>query len=503
MEVSNMDWGNILSAIFSPMSLLMMNIGLFAGIIIGALPGLNVVFAIAVLLPLTFGMDSIQGMYLLLGAYCGACYGGSISAILLNTPGTPAACATVFDGYPLAQKGRAGDALKIALVASVVGGVLSCLSLIFFAPQLAKMALSFQAPEYFALCIFGMSAAIGIAGEKIIKGLLMVILGLFLSTVGIDSTEGVQRFMFGNSYLLAGIKPVTVMLGIFALSEILVKSKEIVQGGQRVTVIKYQKASIRMKEIFMYWKTMLRSSAIGIIIGAIPGTGAAISAMMSYNEAKRMSKNPEEFGQGSVDGVVAPETGNNATTGATLIPLLTLGIPGDAAVAVLLGALTMQNIIPGPSLFSRDNIWVYCIMGGMLLINIFMFFQGSVFIRVLANVIKVPTVILLPCILMLSTIGSFAISNVVFDVSVMLVFGLLGYFMKTDGFPFPPLVISLVLGNFMETNLRRSLILSKGSIGIFFTRPICVAILVVAVLSLIYPIIKRTIQKAQMKNRAT
>jgi len=303
--------------------------------------------------------------------------------------------------------------------------------------------------------------------------------------------------MFGNSYLLAGVKPVTVMLGIFALSEILVKSKEIVQGGQSNDVLKYQKASIRMKEIFIYWKTMLRSSVFGIIIGAIPGTGASITAMMSYNEAKRASKNPEEFGHGCVDGIVAPETGNNATTGATLIPLLTMGIPGDASVAVLLGALTMQNIIPGPSLFSSDNIWVYCIMGGMLLINIFMFFQGSVFIRVLANIVKVPVVILLPCILLLSTIGSFAISNVVFDVSIMLVFGLLGYFMKTDGFPFPPLVISLVLGNFMETSLRRSLILSKGSIRIFFTRPICALILAVAVLSLIYPIIKSVIARVQ------
>lgn len=498
-----MDWGSVFSSIFSPMSLLMMNVGMAAGIIIGALPGLNTVFAIAVLLPITFGMESTQGMYLLLGTYCGAVFGGSITAILVNTPGTPAACATVFDGYPLAQKGRAGDALKTALVASTVGGVISCLSLIFLAPQLAKVALSFQAPEFFALCIFGMSAAIGIAGDKILKGLVMVVLGLFLSTVGIDSTEGIQRFMFGNAHLLAGIKPVTVMLGIFALSEILVKCKEVVRPeGTGSIKVNYQKATIRVTEILKYWKTLLRSSIFGIIIGAVPGTGSAITAMLSYNEARRASKHPEEFGQGCIEGIVAPESGNNATTGATLIPLLTLGIPGDAAVAVLLGALTMQNIIPGPSLFASNNIWVYCIMGGLMLINIFMFIQGSVFIKALVNIVKVPVVILLPCILMLSTIGSFAISNVIFDVSVMLVFGLIGYFMKTNDFPFPPLIIALVLGNYMETNLRRSLILSKGSVAIFFTRPICTVILVVAILSLVYPAIKSMIGKVRMVKSA-
>lgn len=495
-----MDWGSVLISLFSPMSLFMMNLGMAAGIVIGCLPGLNTVFAIAVLLPVTFGMESTQGMYLLLGTYCGAVYGGSISAILVNTPGTPAACATVFDGYPLAQKGRAGDALKTALVASTVGGILSCFSLIFLAPQLAKVALSFQAPEFFALCIFGMSAAIGIAGDKIIKGLIMVVFGLLLSTVGIDSTEGIQRFMFGNSYLLAGIKPVTVMLGIFALSEILLKSRQVIDVGEAgKPCIVYQKATIKTIEILKYWKTLVRSSIFGIIIGAVPGTGSAITAMLSYNEAKRASKHPEEFGQGSIEGIIAPECGNNATTGATLIPLLTLGIPGDAAVAVLLGALTMQNIIPGPSLFSSGSVWIYCIMGGLLLINIFMFLQGSLFIKGLVNIVKVPPVILLPCILMLSTIGSFAIANVLFDVSIMLLFGLIGYFIKTNGYPFPPLIIALVLGNYMETNLRRSLIISKGSLGIFISRPVCGIILLLSALSLIYPMIKKLSGKEKDK----
>lgn len=479
---------DVIKTIFEPMNLLMMNVGIAAGITIGALPGLNVVFAIAVLLPLTFGMESVAGMYLLLGTYCGAVYGGSISAILINTPGTPAACATVFDGYPLAAKGRAGDALKTALIGSTFGGIVSCLALLFFAPQLAKVALHIGAPEYFCLGVFGLCTVIGLAGDKVIKGTIMAILGLLLSCVGIDSFEGCSRFMFGNMQLLAGIKPVTVMLGIFALSEVFIKSQQSFSDSSTGHSVVFQKASIKLKEIFRYWKTLIRSSVLGIIIGAVPGTGSAISSTLAYNEAKRASKHPEEFGTGCVEGILAPECANNAITGATLIPLLTMGIPGDGAVAVLLGALTMQGITPGLSLFSDGSTWVYVIMGGLLIINIFMLLQGSVFIKGFAHITRVPLIILLPCIMTLSVVGAFAIANSPFDVLLLIAFGLFGFVMRKLDFPIAPLTISLVLGNLMETNLRRSLILSQGSPTIFFTRPISLVILLISLLSLLSPL---------------
>lgn len=490
----------IIMDILAPAHLLMMAVGVGAGTVIGALPGLNVVFAIAVLLPFTFGMDSVSSMYLLLGTYCGGTFGGSISAILINTPGTPAACATVFDGYPMAQKGRAGDALKIALISSFIGGLVSCVALLFFAPQIAAMARKFGAPEFFSLCVFGMAAAIGIAGDKPVKGIIMAVLGLAFSTVGIDSSEGVQRFMFGNMYLLAGISSVAIMLGVFAMAEVLDKSVTIVTSeNQGAVTLTYNRATIKVREICRYWKTMLRSSILGIVIGAVPGTGGGVAAMLSYNEARRTAKNPEEFGQGCIEGIVAPETGNNATTGATLIPLLTLGIPGDASVAVLIGALTMQGIIPGPSLFAKGSSWVYTIMGGLLLVNVFMLVEGLAFTRGFANLIRVPVKILTPCILVLCVVGAFSISSNSFNIIVMMLLGGLGYVLRKNEFPMAPFVIALVLGNLMESNLRRSLILSQGSGAIFFTRPLSLLIMVLAVLSLLYPYI-RTLMAAQKKS---
>lgn len=479
----------ILLALFSPFNLLMMNIGMAAGIIIGALPGLSVVLAITVLLPFTFGLDSISGMYLLLGAYCGGVYGGSITAILINAPGTPNAAATAFDGFAMAQKGRAGDALKCALVASTVGGIVSCAALIFFAPVLASLALKFGAPEYFALCVFGLVVVITISGKSILKGFMLAGLGLFISTVGIDSISGNSRFMFGNAKLLGGIQTVALMLGVFAISEILLKSYS---GQKSVTGdVEFCKATIKIREIMKYWKTMLRSSLIGVVIGAIPGTGGALAAFLSYNTAQCRSEHPEEFGNGSIEGVLAPEAGNNGVTGATLIPMLTLGIPGDTAVAVLFGALTMQGITPGPSLFTEDKFWVYCIMGGLILINLFMLLQGNFFAKAFAHVTRVPFCILVPCIMIFSTLGAFAIRNYTFDIFVMLIFGFLGYWLKRFDFSIAPLPIALVLGQLTENNLRRSLILGKGGVSIFLRRPIALAFLIISGLILLYPVMKK------------
>ena len=346
---------SVLSQIFTLNNILMMFIGVAAGIIIGVLPGLGTNFAVTVLLTLTFGMDPYAGIYLLLGAYCGAMYGGSITAILINTPGTTGAVPTTFDGYPLAQQGRAGDALNAALFSSVIGGLVSAAALLFLAPQLAKVVLLVASPEYFCLCIFGLCAAVSIAGDNKLKGIISAMLGLMVAGVGIDPAFGSQRFTFGNYKLMSGFKAATCMLGAYALSTILIKCREVyLTGGEQASgKIEFKKSTMKIKDIFQYWKTLIRSSVLGVIIGAIPGTGGAISAMLSYNEARRSSKHPETFGKGELEGVVASECGNNAVTGATLIPLLTMGIPGDSCMAILLGALTMQGITPGTALFSE------------------------------------------------------------------------------------------------------------------------------------------------------
>lgn len=483
-----------LSEIFSLNHLLMINLGILAGIFMGAMPGMSLTFTITIVLTLTYGMDSVSGMYLLLGAYCGGMYGGSITAILINTPGTSNAAATVFDGYPLARQGRAGDALKCALVSSVIGGIFSTLVLMFLAPQVAKIVLKIQSPEYFALCLFGMMASVSVSGKNKLKGVMSALLGLLISTIGLDSVFGSQRLMFGNFKLLGGVKVSTCMLGAYALAQVLVMCQESFTGKDKVgEIIEYKKSTLPVREILKHWKTLLRSSVLGVIIGATPGTGGATSAFLCYNEARRASKHPETYGNGEIDGIIAAECGNNAVTGATLIPMLTLGIPGDSITAILLGALTMQGVTPGTQLFSSGNIWVYIIMGGLLVVNIFLYLQGSLFIKGFANISKVPQTIMIPCIITVCMMGGFAIGNTLFEVTVLIVFGLIGYLMKRFDFPIPPLTIGLVLGTLFETNLRRSLQLSEGNWGVFFTRPLSCAIIIISFALIFMPKIKEII----------
>jgi len=488
---------DIFSEILSINNILMMIIGVAAGIILGALPGLNGVLAITILLPFTFGMDSLPAIYLLLGTYCGAIYGGSITAILINTPGTPNAIATALDGYPLTRKGRAGDALKSALVGSTIGGIISCIALIFFAPIIASAALKFGPAEYFSLCLFGLCVVIGVSGKSVIKGLTMMGMGLLISTIGIDKIEGVARFTFHRSELLAGLTTAAVMLGVFAISEVLMKSHSL---EETVTVDeKVKSATIKFKEILKHWKTIIRSALFGVGIGAVPGTGGSIAAFLSYTVAKNTSKTPEEFGKGSIDGILASETANNAVTGATLIPLLTLGVPGDVCMAVMLGALTMQGITPGPQLFTEDMFWVYCIMGGLLLINVIMYLWGIFFIRISSKITKVPTKILVPIIMIFCVLGGFAARNYFFDVFIVLIFGFIGYWLKRYGYPVAPLAIGMVLGPLCETNFRRAMVVSAGDLSTFFTKPISLVFLIIAFLALFWPFIKKMLAMLKMK----
>ena len=478
----------VLGNVLAPMSLLWMNIGLAAGIIIGALPGLTGTMGIALLLPLTYGMSSIHGMMLLLGVYCGGIYGGSITAILINTPGTPASAATSLDGYPMAQQGHAKRALHDALAASMIGGLISCIILLTCAPMVAKFALNFGAREYFALSLFGLTIIASVGGKSVLKGLLMGFAGLLLGCVGIDSLEGVSRFTFGNNYLTGGFNIIPVLIGLFAITEIMTKSRDINKAVGTTVAVEEEKVSFA--DVLRYKIVLLKSSVIGAFIGAVPGTGAAIASFLAYNEAHRTSKHPEEYGMGSEEGLVACESSNNAVTGATMIPLLTLGIPGDTNTAVLLGALTMQGIQPGPMLFTKQANWVYSIMIGMVLINLFMYLQGRLFVKVFSNITKISTKIMVPCLVVLCVIGAYAIKYNTFNAAAMVVIGVIGYLLKKLDFPLTPMVIGLVLGNLCESNMRRALLLSRGNWMTFFQSPIACVFLALAVFMLFFPMIR-------------
>lgn len=480
---------SVLSQLFTWQNLLWINIGLAGGIIVGALPGLTGTMCIALLLPLTYGLDSVTSMMLLLGVYCGGIYGGSITAILINTPGTPASAATSLDGYPMAKKGHALKALHLALSASTVGGLFSCLVLIFVAPQIASFALEFGPTEYFALALFGLTIIASVGGKSLIKGLLMGFAGLLLSCVGIDSMDGVSRFAFGINRLQGGINNIPVLIGLFAITEIMAKARDM--NKPVGDAVKVQKEKVRFTDVLKYKMTLLKSSVIGTFIGAVPGTGAAISSFLAYNEAKRASKHPEEFGQGSEDSVVACESANNAVTGGALIPLLTLGIPGDTNTAVLLGALTMQGIAPGPQLFVQHKEWLYVIMLGMIAVNLFMYLQGRAFIKGFVNVTKIPTEQMVPALVILCVLGAYATNTTGFNAILMVVIGIFGYFMTKLDFPMTPMVIGLVLGKLCESNLRRALAVSKGDWTTFFRSPISCVFIALSLFMLFFPVVRK------------
>ncbi|QAT49081.1 C4-dicarboxylate ABC transporter permease [Caproiciproducens sp. NJN-50] len=483
----------VLSSLFTWENFLFMNIGLAAGIIVGALPGLTGTMCIALLLPMTYGLNSITGMILLLGVYCGGIYGGSITAILINTPGTPASAATVLDGYPMAKKGQAGRALNLALSASEVGGLFSVAVLIVAAPQIARVALDFGPAEYFALALFGLTIIASVGGS-LIKGLIMGLAGLFVATIGMDPVGGTNRFTFNITELSSGIDIIPALIGLFAITEIMYKARDIYKPVGDVIEIK-GKEKVSFKDVLQYKATLLKSSIIGTFIGVVPGTGAAIASFLSYNEAKRASKHPELFGTGYGEGVVASEAANNAVTGGALVPLLTLGLPGDTNTAVLLGALTMQGIIPGPQLFVQQRQWVYSIMFALIIVNIFMYIQGRFFIKFFVNVTKVPTQVLVPILITLCIIGSYAVNNTTFDALLMILIGLFGYYMKKLDFPLTPMVIAIVLGPLAESNMRRALIISQGSALIFFQKPISCFFILLAVFMLFFPLIKKQMEK--------
>jgi putative tricarboxylic transport membrane protein len=459
-------------------NLMALLLGSFFGIIIGAIPGLTATMGIALLVPFTFGMTPITGIVMLLGIYTGAIYGGGIASILIKTPGTPAAAATVFDGYPMAQKGLAGKAIGIATVSSGIGGTFTALCLAFFAPILAKFALRFSAPEYFALAVFGLSVTITLSGRSPVKGVISGLLGLLIAMVGLDPMGGFPRFTFGLAELTGGISFVPMLIGLFALSEGFRQVEVILTAPKVNAVLKDILPKVRdLKECLGAY---LRACPIGLIVGITPAIGADTAAFLSYAETKRASKHPERFGTGEPAGVAAAQCGENASTGGDVLPMITLGIPGDAATAVLMGALTIHNLQPGPLLFQNHPEVVHQIFAGMILANVTFVVLGLFFARFFARVINIERGYLVPLIFVCCMVGSYAINNVLYDLVTCVIFGFVGYLMIRYGFPVAPMVLAQILGGMMESNCRRALVMSRGDPTIFLTRPITVTILLLA-----------------------
>lgn len=482
---------NALLSCLTPQAFLVMSVGTVAGLIVGALPGLSSTMGVALAIPITFGMDPKLGLMLLGSVYCSSVYGGSITAILLRTPGTDASIATTFDGFPMTQSGHGGKAIGISTTGSFFGGIISVFALLFLAPQLAKIALKFGPGEYFLVAIFGLAVIISISSGSYLRGLICGMFGLLLSTCGMDNFTGYARFIFNNDSLLDGIPLLPALIGLFSLSQaikIAVNEDESIVKDSSVDF--KDRVMLSWKEFKSLLPVMARSSLIGTVIGIIPAAGTSIAAFLSYDDAKRHSKNPEQFGHGAPEGIAAPETANNAVTGGSLIPALTLGIPGNAVTAIFIGGLTIHGLIPGPSLFTKHAETTYALILSLFIANILFYVIGIAFARQFAKIIKTPTKILAPIICVFSIIGSYAIRNNMLDVVILFGFGIIGYFMERCSFSPAPVVLALILGPMAESEFRRASAVFHNNYAPFFTRPLSLAIIVLIILSIVVPLWK-------------
>ena len=485
--------------LFTVQNILWINLGVFIGSVFAAIPGLSVILCVILFLPVTYTMSAIPGMMFLLGIYCAGGYGGSVSAILINTPGTPHAAATMLDGYPLSQQGRTKAALKIALYASTFGGIFSALMLLFLGPQVAKVSAMLGTAEYFMVCLFGLTIIAGVSGKSIIKGLIAACLGLLVSCIGADPMTSYDRFTFGVPRLYLGMDLAVCLIGLFALVEIISKAeKKRSELNMRAGSLGKDDGKITKDEYKRMIRPVVLSSLIGSCVGIVPGTGASEASWFSYNTAKNMSKHPEEFGKGSVEGIAAAESANNAVTGATLIPLLTMGIPGDGTVAIMLSALMINGLNPGLSLFTTDGDIMYAIMLGLILVNLFMLLQGKFLTGLFAKVVSIPQEIMTPIIVIFCFAGAYSVNENYFDLSIALVFGICAWLFKKLELPAVPILLGMVLGNMTETNFRRALLISNGSPKIFFSSVFC-WIFIGLIAIVLFTLIRGKIKEAKAK----
>jgi len=483
-----------LQTVASPSILFFMVAGTAARIVIGAMPGLGSVLAITLALPLTFVLGPEASITLLLGLYCGSVFGGSISAILINTPGTPQAAATLFDGYPMMKKGKGGLALGWATTASLIGGLVSTAVLVLAAPLLARLGLMFGPVEYFALGLFALTCVISVANEDLLRGGAACFLGLLAATIGQDPLTGDIRLAFGSFELAAGIGLVPFLVGLFALSEVFWRVSER-QSGLPDDLPKSAFEFPRAVELLQRWKVIFKSSMIGTWTGILPGVGATAASMVSYAEAKRTSPNRDKFGTGEPDGLIASEAANNGVTAGALVPTLSLGIPGDPITAVMLGALVIQGITPGPRLFVDNGDLVTFIFVALFFVNIAMYVLGAMLCPVFSRILRMPEPLLLSGVLVLIAIGTFTVNYNPFDLVVALAAGAAGFFLRLGRFPLAPIVIGFVLGPMIEQSFRQGMILNDGNVLAFFTQPIALALFVLTAVFVALPILRARREK--------
>ena len=474
-----LQWQNMLAII----------IGTIAGIVIGSLPGFTATMGIAILIPLTFSLEPLVALGMMAGIYNGAMYGGSIPAILLKIPGTPPSIVTTFDGAPMAKQGRAGYALKIACWSSAIGGAVSAVSLMLFAPPLVTITLLFGPAEYFWVAVFGLASIAVLLGKDPIKGLAAACFGLLFSMVGLDTVTGAERFTFGSRYLIDGLNLIVVLTGLYAMPPALRMAEEAMTQGLRSAQLAQRSEDSLVRTWRRFVPTWARSSLIGVFVGILPGTGGSMAAFIAYNETRRADKDPDSFGKGNPKGVATAECANNADNSAAMIPALTLGVPGSGVAAVILAGLLVHGLQPGPQLFRENPDVVYGFMIQMMLTSLFLILFGGEFAyRVFAQILRLPPVLLSPMIIVLSVLGVYTLSNSVFEVWVMLAFGLVGYTMTRMGYPLAPVILGLILGDLAEQQLRLTLMLSQNDWGALFSSTISLTICGLTLLVLAWPL---------------
>ncbi|WP_333826440.1 tripartite tricarboxylate transporter permease [Pararhodobacter sp.] len=474
----------------TPLTLLCIVLGTAFGVVVGVLPGLGSVIGLTMVLPFTFGLPQVPAIALMLGVYCGSVYGGSITATILNTPGTPQSAATALEGFPMAMRGEASLAIGWITMSSMIGGLFSVTVLIIVGPALARFSLMFTPIEYFALGLFALTCIAGVSAGALAKGLMGGALGVLIATIGSDPVTGTLRFTFDSFMLTAGIGLIPVVVGLFAFSEMFLRILKLDEPGMDRTTMK---VGFSLPP-WSAWRSrigmLVRGSLIGSFVGALPGTGAATASFIAYSEARRTSKRQENFGKGEPDGIVACESANNAVTGSALVPTLSLGIPGDPVTAVMLGALVIQGIAPGPQLFVNHMDIVYALFMALILVNVVMFGVGALGASVFTRILRVPEPILIGLIMIISTLGAYGVSGSTFDVWIAFGAGVLGALLRYFAFPVAPIVIGLVLGPMLELSLRQGLILTRGSFLAFLERPIALVLFIITALVLLWPLLR-------------
>jgi putative tricarboxylic transport membrane protein len=490
--LSNLQLG--FTVAFTPFNLMMAVAGVMVGILIGALPGVGPPSGVAMLLPLTFGMDPTSGIIMLAALYAGTMYGGTITAVLINTPGESASVVTCLDGYQMALQGRAGAALGIAAIGSFIAGTIGVVLLMLVSPALAKWALSFGPPETFALMLLGLTTCTLLAGEDPLKGYISMMAGLMLAMVGFDIISGDARYGFGIPEMMDGIDFLPVAIGLFGLGEVLAGAEQ--KGGSAL------KTSLKLRDVLpgladwtrSKW-AIARGTVMGFAVGVLPGAGPTVASFLAYTVEKKISTTPERFGKGAIEGVAGPESANNAAATAAMVPMLTLGIPGSATTAIMLGGLMMWGLRPGPMLFEKNPQFVWGLIASQYIANVLLLILSTLFIPLFVRAVRIPYSILMPLIVVFCITGAYSLKNNVWDVGQMLIFGVIGYLMKKLGYSPAALVLALVLGPLAERALRQSLIISDAGVGIFFMRPISGVLMALALIAIAVPVVRAVLKK--------